>query len=573
MMTGVTMAARNLSRTAQRLLTSRSILSSRKYGSVWTADNIVKSPHRDIEIPNRLVTEHIWEAVERWPDKTALVCATTNRSYTFHDLYKYSRNFAAKLRTQIKIRDGDTVFLMMSNYPEYAIALLGALEAGAEVTTANPIYTPYEVERQIKQADPKVLLGVPETVPVLKEALRLTKRDIPIIVLKNPDGALPDNTISFQEWFLAGNVDHSVLKDVSRTPEDVALLPYSSGTTGLPKGVELSNRNLVANFVQQDVDTMRVHQETTKSHQDVTLGLLPFYHSYGLSVILLHKLSAGLKNVTLTKFQPNTFIDTMKNHKINLLCAAPPLVLFLGSHPGVTADHLTSLKTITCGAAPLPRTDVTRILDKVKHEMDFLQLYGLTEVGPLATCMTPGDKDYSKAGCGISNTELRIVDQDQRVLGPNQLGELHIRGPQVMKGYRNNPEATKAVITEDGWFKTGDLGSLDENGAVTISDRLKELIKVKGYQVPPAELENVLKEHPDVLDAAVLGIPDSRLGEVPKAFVVLKDGVKVEANEVTSFVSERVAEYKRIRDVIFLDALPKNPSGKILKRVLREQYC
>uniref|UniRef100_A0A2H1WC02 Luciferin 4-monooxygenase n=1 Tax=Spodoptera frugiperda TaxID=7108 RepID=A0A2H1WC02_SPOFR len=568
------MAARNLSKTAQRLLTSRSIsLSSRKHSSVWTADNIVKSPYRDVEIPNRTITEYIWETVERWPDKTALVCAITNRSYTFHDIYKYSRNFAAKLRTQMKIRDGDAVCLMMSNSPEYPIALLGALEAGAEVTTANPIYTAYELERQIKQAEPKVLLGVPETAPVLKEALRLAKQDIPIIVLKNPDGALPENTISFQELFLADNVDRSVLKDVSRTAEDVALFPYSSGTTGLPKGVELSNRNLVANFVQQDVDTMRVHQETTKSHQDVTLGILPFYHSYGLSVVLLHKLSAGLKNVTLPKFQPNTFIDAMKNFKINLLCAAPPLVLFLGSHPGVTGDHLASLRTITCGAAPLPTVDVTKILDKVKHDMDFLQIYGLTEVSPLATCMPPGSKDYSKAGYAVSNTELRVADQDQRVLGPNQLGELHIRGPQVMKGYRNNPEATKAVITEDGWFKTGDLASLDENGIVTINDRLKELIKVKGYQVPPAELENVLKEHPDILDAAVLGIPDSRLGEVPRAFVVLREGVKIEANAVTSFVSERVAEYKRIRDVVFLDALPKNPSGKILKRVLRDQYC
>ncbi|KAF9424224.1 hypothetical protein HW555_000617 [Spodoptera exigua] len=561
------MAARNLSKKAQRLLTSRSILlSSRKQSSVWTADNIAKSPHRDIEIPNRVITEHIWENMGRWPDKTAVVCGITNRSYTFHELYKYSRNFAAKLRTQMKIRDGDAVCLMMSNSPEYAIGVLGALEAGAAVTTANPIYTPYEVERQIKQADPKVLIGVPDSVPVLKEALRLAKRDIPIIALKNPDSILPEKTISFQELFLADNVDYSVLKDVSRTPEDVALFPYSSGTTGLPKGVELTNRNLVANCVQQDVETMRVYEETTKSNQDVTLGVLPFYHIYGLSVVLLHKLSAGLKVVTLPKFQPNTFVDAMKNYKINLLCAAPPLVLFLGSYPGITEEHLASVKTITCGAAPLPRTDVIRVLEKVKHDMDFLQLYGLTEVSPLATCMPPGSKDYTKAGYGISNTELRVVDQDQR------LGELHIRGPQVMKGYRNNPEATKAVITEDGWFKTGDLASLDENGAVTISDRLKELIKVKGYQVPPAELENVLKEHPDIIDAAVLGIPDPRLGEVPKAFVVLKEGGKIQANEVTSFVSERVAEYKRIKDVVFLDALPKNPSGKILKRVLREQY-
>ncbi|KAJ8720367.1 hypothetical protein PYW07_012410 [Mythimna separata] len=569
------MATKNiLSRTAQRLLSCRSItLTSKKHSSLWTSDNTVKSPHKDVDIPNRTVPEHIWENMERWADKTAMVCALTNRSYTYHQLYKYSRNFAAKLRTQLKIRDGDVVCIMMPNSPDYAIAALGALEAGAEVTTVNPIYTPYEVERQITQSDPKILIGVAETVPILKDALFLAKKDIPIIAVKQDGEVLPQNTISFQEFAQADHVDHSVLKEVARNSEDVAFLPYSSGTTGLPKGVELVHRNIVVNCIQQDVDSVRHYVETTKYNQDVTLGILPFYHIYGQSVVMWHKLSVGYKIVTLPKFQPDTFIETLKNHKINLFCAAPPLILFLGTHPGIKEEHLASMKTITSGAAPLPRNDVCKVLDKVKHNMDFLQIYGLTEVSPLATAMLPGSNDYSKAGYGVSNTELRIADKDLRPLGPNEMGELLIRGPQVMKGYRNNPEATRAAISEDGWFRTGDLANIDENGIVTICDRLKELIKVKGYQVPPAELENVLKGHPGILDAAVLGIPDARMGEVPKAFIVLKDGCKLDANDVTSFVAERVAVYKRIKDVMFLDALPKNPSGKILKRVLKEKYC
>ncbi|XP_075977145.1 uncharacterized protein LOC142977255 [Anticarsia gemmatalis] len=568
------MASRNfLTKTAQKLLASRSIaLTPRREQSLWTPDKIVKSPHKDVDIPNRTVPEHIWENMERWADKTAVVCGLTNRSFTYHQLYKYSRNFAAKLRTQLKIRDGDVICVMMANSPEYAMVALGALEAGAEVTTVNPIYTPHEVQRQILLSDPKILIGVQDSIPVLKEAMALAKKDLPIITVKGSDINLPPGTISFEEFAMADNVDHSVLKEVNKKSEDIAFLPYSSGTTGLPKGVELVHRNIVVNCLQQDVDSVRHYEVTTKTNQDSTLCILPLYHIYGLSIVLLHKLSVGYKVVTVPKFQPNNFASILKEHSINLLCAAPPLILFLGAHPSVTEEHLASMKVITSGAAPLPRNDVDKVLNKIKHPFDFLQLYGLTETSPLATAMLRGSDKYTTSGYGISNTELRIVDSEMRSLGPNEVGELLIRGPQVMKGYRNNLEATKNSITEDGWFKTGDLAFLDEDGAVTIADRLKELIKVKGYQVPPAELENVLKEHPDVLDAAVIGIADERSGEVPKAFVVLKDGHKVSGEDVAAFVAQRVAVYKRIKEVMFLDELPKNPSGKILRRVLREKY-
>ncbi|CAD0197921.1 unnamed protein product [Chrysodeixis includens] len=566
------MAAKSLiSKTAKNILASRSVslISSREL-SAWTPDKIVKSPHKDVDIPSRTVPEQIWENMERWVDRTAIECAITKQSYTYHQIYKYSRNFAAKLRTQLKIRDGDVVCIMMPNCPDFAVAVLGALEAGAEVTTVNPIYTAHEVQRQITLSDPKVVIGIPETITILKEALALAKKDLPIIAIKGVDGVLPPGTISFHEFALADNVDHSVLKEVRRKSEDVAFLPYSSGTTGLPKGVELVHRNIVVNLLQQNVDTIRHYDETTKSSQDVALAVLPFYHIYGLSIVLLHKLSVGLKVVTLPKFQPNTFTAALKEHKTNVLCAAPPLILFLGSHPGITNEHLAFIKTITSGAAPLPRKDVVSVFDKVKHKMNFLQVYGLTETAPLATAMLPGSEEYSTAGYAISNTELRIVDSALKPLGPKEVGELLIRGPQVMKGYRNNPEATKKCMTEDGWFQTGDLASIDTDGTVTIADRLKELIKVKGYQVPPAELENVLKEHPDVLDAAVIGVPDTRMGEVPKAFIVLREGHRADANSITTFVSKRVAEYKRIKEVRFLNELPKNPSGKILRRVLKE---
>ncbi|XP_059062867.1 uncharacterized protein LOC131855599 isoform X1 [Achroia grisella] len=463
---------------------------------------------------------------------------------------------------------------MMSNSPDYALAILGTLQAGAEVTTVNPIYTAHEVHRQLLLSKPKLVIGNPETIPVIKDALKLSKMNIPIIACKGYiSNELPDGVISLDELANAVHVDYDVLKEVSRTPDDVALLPYSSGTTGLPKGVELTNRNIVSNCAQQNTVGLRHYQDTTGSYQDAILAVLPFYHIYGLSIILLHKLSVGVKVVTLPKFQPQSLLTTLQEQKISIFCAAPPLILFLGSNPEVKNEHLENINIITCGAAPLPKLDIYRVLSKAKQNLDFLQLYGLTETAPLVTTMPNNGKNYVTAGVAIPNTEIKIVNNDGNALGPNEVGELLVRGPQVMKGYRNNVEATKNAITEDGWFKTGDIASIDEEGAVTITDRVKELIKVKGYQVAPAELESILREHPDVQDAGVVGVPDPRTGEIPKAFVVVKEGSNVEEANILNYVSERVAEFKRIKEIVFLDSLPKNPSGKLLRRVLKDKHA
>ncbi|XP_026752608.2 uncharacterized protein LOC113512858 [Galleria mellonella] len=567
--------AKVVSRSLARLLVSRNY-SLTKYVNegTWTSGNIVKSPAKDVEIPNRLIPEHIWENMEKWPDKTAVICGITKRSFTYHQLYKNSRNLAAKLRNSLNIRDSDVICIMMPNSPDYALAILGTLQAGAEVTTVNPIYTAHEVHRQLLLSKPKLLIGIPETISVLKDALKLAKMDIPIISCRGyANNDLPDDVIAFDELANATNVDYDVLKDVSRTPSDIALLPYSSGTTGLPKGVELTNRNIVSNCVQQNSNGLRHYQDTTSTYQDATLAVLPFYHIYGLSIVLLHKLSVGVKVVTLPKFQPQSFLTTLKEQKISIFCAAPPLILFLGSNPEVKNEDLESLNVITCGAAPLPKLDIYRVLNKTKKNLAFLQLYGLTETAPLVTTLPNNSKNYVSAGVAVPNTELKIINTDEIALGPNEVGELLVRGPQVMKGYRNNPEATKQVITEDGWFRTGDIASIDEDGALTITDRVKELIKVKGYQVAPAELESILREHPDVEDAGVVGVPDSRTGEAPKAFVVVKEGSKTKAMNILNYVSERVAEFKRIKEIVFLDSLPKNPSGKLLRRILKEKYA
>ncbi|KAI8432400.1 hypothetical protein MSG28_004798 [Choristoneura fumiferana] len=543
-----------LSRSARRIISSN-LTRTVRLQSIWTPDNVVKSPYKDVDIPNRTIIEHVWENLARWPDKTATICGLTNRSYTYHQLFKYSRNLASQLRSKLGITDGDVICTMMNNSPEYVLAVLGILSSGAELTTVNPIYTAHEVYRQLLLSRPKVMIGSTDTVNVIKESLKMANMDIPVICVTT-SGGLPAHTISFQE--LTGDADHDVLKDVKITADDVAILPYSSGTTGLPKGVELTNKNVVVNCVQSDVDGVKQYRDTTSSHQESMIAVLPFYHIYGLSIIMLHKLSVGAKIVTLPKFQPNTFLSTLKNHKISLLYVVPPMAY---------------VDQIVCGAAPLPKLDIDRLLDKSKIDVNFIQLYGLTETSPLVTTMVPGTKNYLTAGVAIPNTELRIVDSEMKTLGPNEVGELHIRGPQVMKGYRNNFEATRNAIDENGWFKSGDLASLDQNGTITISDRLKELIKVKGFQVPPAELESVLKEHPSVLDAGVVGVPDTRTGEAPIAFIVLNDGHKADVHGIKEFVATRVAEFKRLKDVVFLENLPKNPSGKLLRRILKEKYA
>ncbi|XP_059062874.1 uncharacterized protein LOC131855605 [Achroia grisella] len=538
---------------------------------VWNDEKIVKSPFKDVVVPDVTIAEYVWQVLDKYPTKTATICAVTKRNYTYEQVYKQSQVLGASLRRKFNIQDGDAVGVMLPNIPEYPTVMFGILNAGGIVTTYNPIYTAYEVQRQLLLSEAKLMITLPELVPVVRKALELAKLSIPIIAV-NVNQDLPDGTVSYRELVEDNHVDLNILKEVNRNTNDVAFLPYSSGTTGLPKGVELTNKCLVANFQQQTTD-MRLYSYTTETNQDSVLAVLPIFHVYGLSVVTLQNLAAGLRIVTLPKFQPDAFLDSLIEFKINILYLAPPMVLFLGSHPQATNKHLDSVRVLVSGAAPLSRVDLDKLLAKVKHDFHFTQGYGMTEASPLVTISPIGSKEYETSGFALPNIQLRVVDADLKNLGPGEVGELLIKGPNLMKGYKNNPEANKEVFVDNEWYRSGDLVSIDDAGLVTIADRLKELIKVKGYQVPPAELENVVKEYPAVADAAVTGVPDPLTGERPKAFVVLKEGSNVTEQDIMNFVSERVAPYKKIKEVIFLDSIPKNPSGKILRRVLKEKYC
>lgn len=541
--------------------------------SVWSQDKIIKSPYKEIVIPKLTLYDYVWENLDRWPERTAAICALTGRGYTFEQAFKLSNNFAASLRKKFKIKDGDAVAVMLPNVPDYPLVVMGILEAGGIVTTINPVYTAHEIQRQLHMSRAKVIVTLPELANTVKESFKLGKLDIPIVVVRTNGQSTPDGTALFSELTEDVNIDKSCLKEVRRSYKDISFLPFSSGTTGLPKAVQLTNRNIVSNCEQFNEEAIRCHRDTTPTYQDSVMAILPMFHIYAATIIMFHKMAHGIKIVTLPKFQPDTFINAMVKYRTNVLFAAPPIILLLTQHPLATPEMFQHLETIINGAAPLASGDIERMCAKAKRKFDVRQGYGLTETSPVICISEKNSENYGSVGLPVPNTNIKIVDGELNALGPNETGELLVKGPQVMKGYMDNPKATAESFTSDGWFRTGDLATVDVTGCVTINDRLKELIKVKGFQVPPAELEGVLREHPGVQDAAVVGVPHATSGEVPKAFIVLRKGTQVDKAEIKDYVAERVAPFKRLDDVMFLDSIPKSAAGKILRKEIKEKFC
>ncbi len=341
----------------------------------------------------------------------------------------------------------------------------------------------------------------------------------------------------------------------------VVSLPYSSGTTGLPKGVMLTHRNLVANVAQ-------VEAMLDIRPGDVTLAFLPYFHIYGMTVLMNLYLARGAVQVTLPRFDLEAALRLIETHRMRQLFVAPPVVLALAKHPLVEKFDLSSLDFVLSGAAPLGGELAAACASRIGCQT--VQGYGMTEMSPVSHFTPPGKGRPGSSGPQAPNTECRLVDPDTGAdAAPGGEGELWVRGPQVMAGYLNNPAATAATLTPDGWLRTGDVARIDADGCLHIVDRVKELIKVKGFQVAPAELEALLVTHPAVADVAVVGVPDDDAGEVPKAFVVCAAGCAPDLAELQRFCEGHVATYKQIRALAHVEAIPKSPSGKILRRVLR----
>ncbi|KAH8272302.1 hypothetical protein KR018_001560 [Drosophila ironensis] len=531
------------------------------------------SPHGSITVPDVPLYEYVWRDLRRWEKRTAAVCVVTDRQYTYAQMRDASGALAVRLQTQFKLFKPDVLGICLPTLPEYPIAVFGALEAGLTVTTMNPVYTADEIARQLTFSGAKFLVGTVSVFATLSKACRLAGKQIPIAVVRTtPDEALPAGAIDFRELTSTQNIRYEDLQVYKNaTSDDLAFLPFSSGTTGLPKGVMLSHRNVASNCEQVKVAWPLV----SKGEQATLPAVLPFFHIYGLTVVMITKLSRGCRLATMPSFKPDDFIrslDTYRGSSVNLV---PPIALFMINHPKMTPEVAPDLLEVMNGAAPIGANDVERFLKKFPKTV-FKQGYGLTETSP-ALLMTPeGNTRYAATGVLLPSTEGKIVPLDgssTKGLGPGSTGELCVRGPQVMSGYLNNDEANQDTFYPGNWLRTGDVAFHDEDGYFYITDRMKELIKVKGFQVPPAELEAVLRDHPKVLEAAVFGIPHELNGEAPRAIVVLRQGQEATAEEIAAHVAERVAHYKKLEGgVIFVDEVPKNPTGKILRREIKEKF-
>ena len=500
------------------------------------------------------------QAAAQWPDGTAVVDG--DRRFTFADLDAYSGRFASALAA-MGLGKGSIVGILAPNCAEFEIAFFGILKAGATVTTVNSGYREREIAYQLQASGAQALI------------VHHTLAEAADVALSGVDEVR--DRILIEAGAASAHSFWALIEDQSGPPpepaldpyEDVAALPFSSGTTGLQKGVMLTHANLHTN-VRQNLG--RPGEEGVVRRGDVMLVHLPLFHIYGMTVLQLSAIAAGATQVMMGRFDMREMLALVAEHRVTVLYTAPPVCLALSLTPLLDEYDVSSLRFLLSGAAPLSGELQTRLAERLGCAV--IQGYGLTETSPMTNADFTDERGRpGTIGPAIPDTEERVVDLEsgERDLPPGELGELLVRGPQVMKGYYRQPEATAEVITPDGWFHTGDIASMDEDGYVRIVDRKKELIKYKGFQVAPAELEGLLLEHPGVADAAVIPIPDEEAGEAPKAFVVRKADAGPTGDELMAFVAERVATFKQLREVEFTDAIPKNASGKLLRRVLIEQ--
>jgi acyl-CoA synthetase (AMP-forming)/AMP-acid ligase II len=479
------------------------------------------------------------------PDKTAVI-GQDGSTRTYARIWSDARKVARLLQDD-GVEKGDMVGIFSPNHIDYPAVFYGSLLAGATVTTLNPLYTPHEIEHQLSDAGAVILFAFSFMRPAAEEA----KKNLPQLRKIYTIDQLPE---------VLGGVSEEYRPVAINPKEDVAALPYSSGTTGLPKGVMLTHYNIASN-VTQGHGTREIPPDM------IGLWLLPLFHSYGMSVLMSSGIATANTGVVMLRFDVEEMMRLIQTYKITDIYLAPPAILAMVNLPDPSRYDTSSLRLIGSGAAPLPPELAERA--KAMFKCIVSQGYGMTETSPTVNTQPFEKIKIESCGPPFPDTIEKIVKigtEEDLPLG--EVGELMVKGPQVMKGYWNNPKETAACLTPDGWLHTGDVARFDEDGYLYLVERLKEMIKYKGYQVAPAELEALLHEHPAVLDAAVIPKPDEAAGEIPKACVVLRDGSNATADDLMAFIAGKVAPYKKIREIEFVETIPKTLTGKILRRDL-----
>ena len=508
-------------------------------------------PYAEISLPELLA-----ESAGRFQDKIAAVHGS--RTATFKELNARCTGIASGLAER-GVQPGQRVALMGQNSIEYIAAFFAILKASGVIVPFSPAYSAREIDAQLRDSEPSAAIVdadlMASFVQAGGDAIAGEKR---ICIGKSSGSPGP---------FLA-DFDAAPGRAVSLppvAPDHLAVIAYSSGTTGVPKGVMLTHRNLATNLVQ-----FRHQDPVPITHADTFLNHLPFFHIYGMNVLMAEAIAVGATQVIMSRFDPEELAGLIARHRATLLFTVPPVLLSLVHLPRLADRDLSSLRYVNSGAAPLP-PEVAREFRSLTG-VPVKQGYGLTETSPTINADFYAHAELESVGPPLADTEERVLDLHDRekVLGPGEVGELVARGPQVMQGYWRDPELTGRILT-DGWFHTGDLARMDGRGYVFIVGRTKEMIKYKGYTVAPTELEALLLEHPQVKDCAVAGVADREAGEIPKAFVVLQPGATVDGNALIDFLHDKVAGYKRVRQVELVDAIPRSPSGKILRRLLGQK--
>ncbi|MET8767073.1 4-coumarate--CoA ligase family protein [Streptomyces sp. NPDC004658] len=518
-----------------------------------------RSEYADVPPVELPIHEAVLGRAAAFGDQPALIDGTDGTTLTYAQVDRFHRRLAAAL-AETGVRKGDVLALHSPNTIAFPTAFYAATRAGAAVTTVHPLATAEEFAGQLRDSAARWIVTVSPLLDTARRAAGLAGGVREILVCDSAPG-------------------HRSLTDLLATTapepepgidpaEDVAALPYSSGTTGTPKGVMLTHRQIATNLAQ-------LEPAVPAGPGDRILAVLPFFHIYGLTALMNAPLRKGATVVVLPRFELETFLAAIEKHRITGLYVAPPIVLALAKHPAVSRYDLSSLKYVISAAAPLDARLAVACAERLGLP-PIGQAYGMTELSP-GTHVVPLDRlreaPAGTVGRLIAGTEMRIVSLDDpgKDLGTGASGEILIRGPQVMKGYLGRPDATAAMSDADGWLHTGDVGYVDAGGWLFVVDRVKELIKYKGFQVAPAELEALLLTHPGIADAAVIGAYDDDGNEVPHAFVVRHPTAGgLTENDVLPYVAERVAPYKRVRRITFVDAVPRAASGKILRRQLRE---
>ncbi|RSS33682.1 4-coumarate--CoA ligase family protein [Streptomyces sp. WAC08241] len=526
---------------------------------------VFHSAYEDVPAVSLPIHDAVLGRAAEYGDTPALVDGSGAEgalTLTYAQVDAFHRRVAAGL-AEAGVRKGDVLALHSPNTVLFPVAFYAATRAGAAVTTVHPLATPEEFAKQLRDSSARWIVTVSPLLPVARAAAELAGGIEEILLCDQPPEG--EAVRSLQAFLGSTGPVPAVEVDPD---EDIAALPYSSGTTGVPKGVMLTHTSIATNLAQ-------LEPFIPMGPGDRILAVLPFFHIYGLTALMNAPLRQGATVVVQPRFELDAFLRAIQEHRVNGLYVAPPIVLALAKHPAVADHDLSSLEYVVSAAAPLDAA-LAEACSKRLGLPPVRQAYGMTELSP-GTHVVPLDAATPPPGTVgrlLPSTEMRILSLDDpaKDAAPGEEGEIAIRGPQVMKGYLGRPDATAAMIDAEGWVHTGDVGRVDEDGWLFVVDRVKELIKYKGFQVAPAELEALLLTHEGIADAAVIGVTDDDGTEIPKAFVVRQPSAPgLTAEEVVAHVAARVSPYKKVRAVEFVDTVPRAASGKILRRELRQR--